>query len=91
MTRPVLLHVVLPDLFCFTIQCLTTVGPVVEGKGAAEALPGESQTVVEVSGDETYSIEQTVQMGVAIDASGAQIEVERQTIENKNIAPGVQS
>jgi hypothetical protein len=32
----------------------------IEGKAAGEALPGESQTVVEVSGDETYNIEQTV-------------------------------
>jgi hypothetical protein len=32
----------------------------IEGKAADEALPGESQTVVEVSGDETYNIEQTV-------------------------------
>jgi hypothetical protein len=61
----------------------------IEGKAAAEALPGESQTVVEVSGEETYSIEQSVQMGAATNASGAQIEVERQTPEDKNIADAI--
>jgi hypothetical protein len=64
----------------------------IEGKAAAEALPGESQTVIEVSGDETYSIEQTgLRRGPSATAEGIRLiifpchRLERSTIKRRQM------
>jgi len=46
----------------------------------------ESKTTAEVSGEQVYSIEQTVQVEAVTEASGEQLEVGRQTPEDESMA-----
>ncbi|GJN14640.1 hypothetical protein PR202_gb01488 [Eleusine coracana subsp. coracana] len=55
------------------------------GLDAVEQVKGESKIVVEVSGEQMYSVEQSVQVGSVTEASEVQIEVERQTPEDKSM------
>ncbi|PUZ65613.1 hypothetical protein GQ55_3G238800 [Panicum hallii var. hallii] len=57
------------------------------GPGAVEQeVEVESETTVEVSGEQVYSIEQTVQVEAVTEASGGQLEVGRQTPEDESMA-----
>uniref|UniRef100_A0A804UGL3 PWWP domain-containing protein n=1 Tax=Zea mays TaxID=4577 RepID=A0A804UGL3_MAIZE len=60
--------------------------PVVLGAVGQVEIELESKTTVEVSGEQGYSIEQTVQVEALIEASGGQLEVGRQIPEDESIA-----
>ncbi|KAK3138545.1 hypothetical protein QOZ80_5AG0370320 [Eleusine coracana subsp. coracana] len=69
---------------CSKLETITLAADPV-GLDAVEQVKGESETVVEVSGEQMYSIEQSVQVGSVTEASEVQIEVERQTPEDKSM------
>lgn len=60
--------------------------PFVEGAVEQVEVEVESKTTVEVSGEQGYSIEQTVQVEAVIEASGGQLEVGRQISEDESMA-----
>jgi len=60
--------------------------PFVQGAVEQVEVEVESKTTVEVSGEQGCSIEQTVQVEAVIEASGGQLEVERQISEDESMA-----
>ncbi|XP_066362527.1 uncharacterized protein [Miscanthus floridulus] len=60
--------------------------PFVQGAVEQVEVEVESKTTVEVSGEQGYSIEQTVQVEAVIEASGGQLEVGRQISEDESMA-----
>ena len=59
--------------------------PVVPG-AVEQEVEVESKTTVEVSGEQVYSTEKTVQVEAVTEASGGQLEVGRQTLEDESMA-----
>uniref|UniRef100_K3ZEB6 PWWP domain-containing protein n=1 Tax=Setaria italica TaxID=4555 RepID=K3ZEB6_SETIT len=60
--------------------------PAVQGVVKQVEVEVESKTTVEVSGEQVYSIEQTVQLEAVTEASGGQLEVGRQTPGDESMA-----
>ncbi|CAD6333582.1 unnamed protein product [Miscanthus lutarioriparius] len=60
--------------------------PFVQGAVEQVEVEVESKTTVEVSGEQGYSIEQTVQVEAVIEASGGQLEVGRQISKDESMA-----